>query len=241
MRAEENGMTRRGRPAKVSREALADAAVELGFTEFTLAEVAARLSVSLQTVYNHVRDRDELLLLAAEGLEERHVLPPEGDMDWLDWSRAAAHSLKALYEKTPGLASILMTRQLLKAPPRSRPWEISQRVAERSGFDPVVGLWANMAVHEFIYSWCARGDQLVKQGAAGPKIEMLVDTPLFSNVAKVAKSLPYDARFAVSLEALLAGLSSLRGRSMDAALGESSLPKSPRHSARQRKRASTKS
>lgn len=207
-------MIRRGRPAKITREQLAHAASELGFADFRLGEVARRLEVTLQTLYNHVKDRDELLHLAAEVLEEQYPFPTDLDMDWADWWRSWAYSLKRLYARTPGLAAILMSRPLTNSPPLSQHWEAAQIVAERSGFDAEMGLWANMALHEFIYAWAAREDEGKKQGRVGRRRkvdrEFAAQSPHFSAAVSSVSVRSFDERFDVTLEAMLAGLSTLR-------------------------------
>lgn len=212
-----DAVVRRGRPAKVTRAQLAQAASELGFADFRLSEVARRLEVTLQTLYNHVKDRDELLHLAAEVLEEQYPFPTDLAMDWVDWWRSWAYSLKRLYGRTQGLAGILMSRPLMNSPPLSQHWEAAQVVAERSGFEPDVGLWANMAVHEFVYAWAAREDEGKKQGRARRRRHVVnaafeAQSPRFSAAVRAVSALPLDRRFDVTLEGLLAGLSTLRQR-----------------------------
>ena len=230
-------MVRRGRPAKVDREKLAQTAAELGITNLTLEQVASRLNVTLQTLYNHVRDREELLTLAAEALEKRHILPSDTGMNWIDWWRVSALSLKEFYDRTPGLASVLMTRRLLNVPPRLEPWEVGQVAAERFGFSPVMGHWANLALHEFVYSWCARRENLAKVDRVNstPKVDITASAPRFSKAVLLARSLPDDLRFKMNLEALLQGLSSFRNQKLEDLAKPPSAPRSSRLSTRRRK------
>lgn len=194
---------------------LAEAASEFGFVDFKLTQVARRLEVTLQTLYNHVQDREELLHLAAEVLEERYDFETDRTLDWADFWRVSAHALKRLYNRTPGLAIILMSRPIVNAPPLTQHWERAQEVAERSGFSPVVGLWANMALHEFVYSWAAREDQRARQ--ASPEEpdrtgtpEWAAQSPRFAAAVALAVKQPYDDRFEQALEALIAGFRAIR-------------------------------
>lgn len=75
---------RRGRPARLSQDAILLVAQEIvesaGIDALTMRAVAERLSSSPMAIYRHVRDKDELLLLlldrAAAGLE-RPELPAD--------------------------------------------------------------------------------------------------------------------------------------------------------------------
>ncbi|MEV4124761.1 TetR/AcrR family transcriptional regulator [Nocardia sp. NPDC049707] len=61
-----DSMRRRGRPARLSREAIVTAAQQIveseGIDALTMRRVADRLSSSPTAIYRHVRDKDEMLL-----------------------------------------------------------------------------------------------------------------------------------------------------------------------------------
>ncbi|WP_063057935.1 TetR/AcrR family transcriptional regulator [Nocardia sienata] len=61
-----DSMRRRGRPARLSREAVVAAAEQIveseGIEALTMRRVADRLSSSPTAIYRHVRDKDEMLL-----------------------------------------------------------------------------------------------------------------------------------------------------------------------------------
>jgi AcrR family transcriptional regulator len=194
---------------------IADAALELGLMDIKLMEVAQRLNVTLPTVYKHVKDRDALLHMTAQVLEQRYSLPANESMDWVSWWKVAAPALRTIYQQNPGLATVLMARPIGNTPPIARHWLTSQVVAEKSGFTPVMAMWANMAVFEFTYSWSAHEDQ---DGAAqqdndnvpGLDAEFERECPHYGDVAEQARALPIDLRFEITLNALLSGLYSQR-------------------------------
>ena len=64
-----------GRPARISREAIAEAANEIGLADLTLRAVADRLGVSIASLYHHVDGKDDLLRLAAEYGAARRQVP----------------------------------------------------------------------------------------------------------------------------------------------------------------------
>jgi AcrR family transcriptional regulator len=72
-----DGQRRRGRPPRISRDDIVDAACELGIENLTMAAVAERLGVTHQSLYGWVRDRDELIDLVSDRLI-RQPTPPTG-------------------------------------------------------------------------------------------------------------------------------------------------------------------
>src|SRR4051794_5335215 len=55
-----------GRPPRISRALIAEAAHDIGLDEVTMRAVAERLGVGIASLYHHVDGRDDLLRLAAE-------------------------------------------------------------------------------------------------------------------------------------------------------------------------------
>ena len=80
-----------GRPPRISREQIAEAAVEIGLGELTLRAVAERLGVSIPALYHHVESKDDLVRLAADHAARRAVLPDDRGQHWalwlLEWAR----------------------------------------------------------------------------------------------------------------------------------------------------------
>jgi AcrR family transcriptional regulator len=105
-----------GRPPRVSRDAIVDAALELGFDAATITAVAARLRVEPSTLYRHVSGLADMLDTAADRALREAAWPavPVGDA-WRPFLEAYAEGIWALFERHPGLAGHLRTTQL--APP----------------------------------------------------------------------------------------------------------------------------
>ncbi|RNL60432.1 hypothetical protein EFK50_19040 [Nocardioides marmoriginsengisoli] len=101
---------RRGRPQRISREQIVSAAVALGTVQdpgdLRMTDVAKALDVGTAALYNHVRDRDELLaLVAARILDETEYddfEPPEG-ATWQEWITAFARATRAAVVANPQL------------------------------------------------------------------------------------------------------------------------------------------
>lgn len=107
-----SGQTKRGRgrPRQISRDQIVDVAVALGTDqgpgELRMADVAKALDVGTAALYNHVRDRDELLaLVAARILDETEYddFEPGPGATWQEWIIAFARATRAAIVANPQL------------------------------------------------------------------------------------------------------------------------------------------
>jgi AcrR family transcriptional regulator len=94
-----------GRPARISREAIAEAADALGLEDLTLRAVADRLGVSVASLYHHVDGKDDLLRLAAEHAAARHRIPEHRGEHWAAWLLAWAQHNRGSFVAEPALLS----------------------------------------------------------------------------------------------------------------------------------------
>jgi AcrR family transcriptional regulator len=78
-------MAKVGRPARISRAAIAEAANEIGLSDLTLRAVADHLGVSIASLYHHVDNKDDLLRLAAEHAAARTPIPRDEGQHWAVW------------------------------------------------------------------------------------------------------------------------------------------------------------
>ncbi|MGW1296608.1 TetR/AcrR family transcriptional regulator [Streptomyces sp. NPDC002533] len=100
------GNGRPGRPARLSRERIAEAALQGGVATLTMRELATRLGVSHSSLYRWVPDRDGVLDLVSEVMVER-VLPedePDG-ANWRDWLTRLAWAMHDEFLAVPGYAA----------------------------------------------------------------------------------------------------------------------------------------
>jgi AcrR family transcriptional regulator len=74
-----------GRPARINRTAIAEAAAAIGLSDLTLRAVADRLGVSIASLYHHVDGKDDLLRLAAEYSAARTPIPRDEGQHWAAW------------------------------------------------------------------------------------------------------------------------------------------------------------
>jgi AcrR family transcriptional regulator len=95
---------RRGRPPRITRARIVQAAREVG-EQPSMADVARALEVAPGALYHHVRDRDELLeLVAAQVLEETVFddWTPADGAPWQDYVRAYATAFRSALLTNPG-------------------------------------------------------------------------------------------------------------------------------------------
>ncbi|MEO3884332.1 TetR/AcrR family transcriptional regulator C-terminal domain-containing protein [Nonomuraea sp. B5E05] len=92
----------RGRPPRITRPAIADAALAVGFGNLTLATVADRLQVAHSALYRHVADREELVMVAIDRAIAAAPWPePAGE--WRSDLEAQAAAVWHVLERHPGL------------------------------------------------------------------------------------------------------------------------------------------
>ena len=103
-----SGARRRpGRPARIDRDSIVRAAVELaavaGAEQITMTSVAERLGVAMPALYYHVSSREELLGLVGTSVLQRIAVP---DLSaWDAWLLAFARALRARALQDPGLVN----------------------------------------------------------------------------------------------------------------------------------------
>ncbi|MCO6184839.1 TetR/AcrR family transcriptional regulator [Rhizobium sp. L1K21] len=122
-----------GRPARISREDIADAALEIGLHAATVKTIAGRLGVDHSSLYRHVKGRDDIVFAAADRAIATLDWERETD-DWRDYIHAAAEAVWELYNCNPGLAAAM--RNMDKTPPAGiRAFSRACRYLEAEGFD----------------------------------------------------------------------------------------------------------
>ncbi|WP_449064261.1 TetR/AcrR family transcriptional regulator [Planomonospora algeriensis] len=148
----------RGRPARITRPSIADAALHVGFENLTLSTVAERLQVAHSALYRHVADREDLVILAIDRAL-RHVAWPEPTGRWRTDLTEQAGVLWRLLEAHPGLV-----REFLKL--TRFPEEIMARFGASVrqlidyGFTPENAFLAVDAVFDLTVDVFSRGKQL---------------------------------------------------------------------------------
>lgn len=209
-----------GRPPKISREQVVAAALKIGLPDLTLTAVSDALGVTLQALYYHVQDREELIDLVTEQLMAHVPIPPDHGEDWCEWAYGFAYALKRLYEAAPGLADRAVEKTQTTPGVLSR-FDISIRIAIRSGFDEATALWATRAITELANSWVSREQRrnaaALRNGIsytdgliAAAESQTEVDVSLLVRCLRKTKDQSPDVRFDFTLRSLLHGISGHR-------------------------------
>ena len=101
---------RRGRPSRLSREGIVDAALDLidraGLQGLTMRALAHELQADPMAVYRHVRDKDELLGAMCDRLLVA-LEPVDPDQDWEPQLRRLAEQIRERFAARPALLPAL--------------------------------------------------------------------------------------------------------------------------------------
>ena len=92
-----------GRPPRISRQMIAEAAHELGLDGLTLRAVADHLDVSIAALYHHVSGKDDLMRLAAEYAAAAVPIPTDTGQHWAVWLQEWASYNHDIFLTRPAL------------------------------------------------------------------------------------------------------------------------------------------
>jgi AcrR family transcriptional regulator len=92
-----------GRPPRINRQMIAEAAHEIGLDGLTLKAVADHLDVSIAALYHHVTSKDDLMRVAAEYSAARVPLPQDRGQHWAVWLYQWAVYNRDVFLAQPGL------------------------------------------------------------------------------------------------------------------------------------------
>lgn len=94
---------KRGRPARIDTEAIADATLEIGISHATMRQVADRLGISLPGLYHHVKGKEDLLRIATLRALELVPRPQFDGVHWDTWLRDWANFIRVGFAEHPEL------------------------------------------------------------------------------------------------------------------------------------------
>jgi AcrR family transcriptional regulator len=208
-----------GRPPRIDRRAIAQAVLDLGLDGISMKAVADHLGVSVAGLYHHVRNRRELLVLAAESTLSRVPMPEDTGQHWDEWLREWARHTYASYVNEPEILVQFMSGALA--------WESMVDVVDsvikvlgRDGFGPADAVAAFSTVAQ-----CAVGAavaEIRERGATSDgrpvlsELHRMVATRPAGELAGVRALLElpptrYGTDFEDHLTTVLAGLAVRRG------------------------------
>lgn len=130
----------RGRPPRISRAKVVEAARKLDPSSLTMQAVADELGVDRKTIHYHVSDRDELLQLVAEDAfrEKLALFEIDGDADWPQALRSFTTIVRdATLAALPHSQHVTMESSDLGDWAALAPAEAALRALFTAGFDEV--------------------------------------------------------------------------------------------------------
>jgi len=194
----------RGRPAKLSRRSILEAALALldreGASALTMRRLGEELGVEAMSLYRHVADRAALLDALADHLAAEIDSREIAADDWADALRAFGGELRAVARRHPA-AFELVGMRVLGTPNQLGALEALLASLRRGGFTPARAISAYRLVASY-----ARGYALSE--LAGFAIEPPPDAPLPAVRALRGRlaSEPSEANFRAGLETIIGGL-----------------------------------
>lgn len=162
----ETGTRPVGRPARIDRTAIADAVLAVGLANASMKTVAEHLGMSVPGLYHHVRNRKELLLLAAERSMASMALPEHRGQHWTEWLREWARYSRAALVEDP----VVFEQFLAGAVSWERVVEVADsviRVLTAQGFTPAEALQAWDAVGRLALGAAAEAVRLSASARSG--------------------------------------------------------------------------
>ncbi|MGE0139763.1 MAG: TetR/AcrR family transcriptional regulator [Ilumatobacteraceae bacterium] len=203
-----DGQRRRGRPPRISRDDIVDAACELGIENLTMAAVAERLGVTHQSLYGWVQDRDELIDLVSDRLIRRlEIEPPADPADWRDSLRSYANGLRRLAEEMPGFAAAGLGR-FRTTEGFVQVNDDVLHVLTGVGFEPSLAQRIYDTLNTSLLGWIAREEALRDERSqqATPSLRGGQRSGRAPLVATSELRAPADERFEFLVHTFLAGL-----------------------------------
>jgi AcrR family transcriptional regulator len=129
---------RTGRRTPLNRDRVLEAGVVLAHAEgigaMSMRRLGRELGVEAMSLYNHVRNKDDLL----DGMLDRvagEIELPDGDPDWRHHARRRAISAHTMLMRHPWAAA-LWTARLSLGPARMRYMDSALRSLREAGFSP---------------------------------------------------------------------------------------------------------
>jgi AcrR family transcriptional regulator len=215
-------VARVGRPARIDPARIVQAAIEIGLARVTLKEVALRLGVTAPALYRHVKNRDELVKLAAIELAVKRPQAEGHARHWSDVVRGCALGMVELFMAEPQLICEVMNGTL---GPDGEMDFVEQFLAamQPHGFAPedavrihhsvailAIGAAVSATAMKSGYAGGVSHEQSIRQALARRKRDEL---PLVrSALPAYLKADPQQWR--VLLEALIAGIATRRGEKL---------------------------
>jgi AcrR family transcriptional regulator len=202
---------------RLSRDVVVRTALRLmdeeGLEALTMRRVGRELGVEAMSLYNHVRDKEDLLDGVAEAALAEFAVEPGMDEDWVAQGRAAAHEWRKLLKKHPNVMTLLVERKHpITSADAIRPTETALQILRRAGLSERDTVHAFQAIGGYIFGFVMMEIGNVAPGrpgsadVAGVLQQLSGDFPCFAALFPVMAQCDMDATFEFGLDLLLEGI-----------------------------------
>jgi AcrR family transcriptional regulator len=206
--------------ARLTRERVIEAALHVldaeGLEAVTMRRVARETGVEAMSLYNHVRDKEDLL----DGIVDlilRDFPAPVADplVDWAEYGRQVARAWRTTLKSHPHVLPLFAERKPASPvdPDALLPMETALRALRAAGLSDRDAVTAFHAIGGFIFGFVLMetGQLFAAPAQAGPSNAFFVDFPA-DRLPCVAASLPFlmecdfDEQFEFGLDLMIEGL-----------------------------------
>lgn len=203
----------------LSRERVVAAALDLvdreGLEALSMRRLGAVLGVEAMSLYNHVRDKEDLLGAIAE-LALGRFRTPEPTGDWSEDARQAAREWRRLFREHPSLIRLLAERkEPLGSVEALGPMEHALGILGRAGLSPRDAVQAFQAFGGYIFGFVMmeQGIMLSGDDPAHRRAHLeMAEAIAGAHLPRLLEALPHlvecdpDERFEFGLDLLIEGL-----------------------------------
>jgi len=194
---------RRGRPRKLTPEAIVAAAIALldrdGAEALSMRRLGAELGVEAMSLYRHVPSRRALLDAVADGLAAE-IEPDERAAEWPDALRSLAGEIRAVARRHPAAFTLVGVR-VLGTTGALAPVEAALASLRGGGFTPARAISAYRLVIAY-----ARGYALSELAGFAVEVPPTDRHPAIRSLSRRLASEPSEISFRAGLETILGGL-----------------------------------
>jgi AcrR family transcriptional regulator len=242
-----------GRPARLSRDQVIDAALEVadagGLEALTMQNIAHHLGAEAMSLYRHVANKDEILDAIVDRVYGEIVLPAEGAR-WKLSMRERAVSTRDALRRHPWAISLMESRRR-PGPANLRQHDRMVGVLLDAGYSAATATHIYNVLDSYIFGFAIQEHSLPFDSAeelaeVGAEILAAVDPDEYPHLVAVSSGLleagfDYGAEFEVGLDLVLDAVARLRPDAAESGRGvsrRSGAPANPGSSGSRRARAS---
>jgi AcrR family transcriptional regulator len=181
-----------------------------GYDGLTMAALARQLEVAPSALYNHVKSKDDVLLLIEDHVAELVDVSAFGSAPWADAVRRWAWSYRDVFSQHTPLIPVIAVLPVANAPKTLAMYEAVTAGFRRAGFPEDKIISAVVALEAFIFGAAYdvnAPEDIFDAGSLAnttPNLNAAVD-----RLAAAGHERPTDVAFSLGLEALITGFGAL--------------------------------